>query len=118
MTTLTILARKSKLGVGPHAEDTVEALLRRHMYPHLREIYYTCEAITFDDHILDEIHAEIRIDKPGSNKDAIAAVNQSLFNRRFHALRRAGYEKKALGELRRRKAQRLSAGTNGENKQA
>ena len=104
MVTLRILTRKSKLGFGPYANETIEMLLNRHMYPYLRKVYYTYEAISFQDDILDEIHAEIRIEKPGTNKEAIEIVSEKLFNKRFHALKKAGFEKKALGELTRRKA--------------
>lgn len=75
MVTLRILTRKSTLKVGPHARETVQKLLDLKMHRHLRKIYYTYEAISFQDDILDEIGVIWKIDKPGSDPSLIARTN-------------------------------------------
>ena len=74
---LRILTRKSILKVGPHAKENVQKLLDLKMHRHLRMIYYTYEAISFQDDILDEIGAIYRIEKPGSDPTLIQKNNAS-----------------------------------------
>lgn len=97
MITLRILTRKSKLGVGPYANETVQKLLDRKMYPMLRRYYYTYEAISFQDDILDEIHAEIRIEKPGTDKSAIEILDERMAMRQIKKLNMIGERKAAMG---------------------
>lgn len=73
---LRILTRKSTLKVGPYAKETVQKLLDLKKHRHLRMIYYTYEAISFQDDILDEIGVIYRIDKPGSDPSLIERTNK------------------------------------------
>lgn len=104
MITLRILTRKSKIGVGNYANDTVQKLLDNKMYPTLRKLYYTYEAISFQDDILDEIHADIRIDKPGIKPEAAKIMDEKLASRRIAALFHTGHDKKAMGIINHNRA--------------
>lgn len=92
---LRILSRKSTLKVGPHAKETLQKLLDLKMYRHLRMIYYTYEAISFQDNILDEIGVVFRIDKPGSDPSLIKrtnAIKDAALVRRMHTAEKGSPE--------------------------
>lgn len=78
MVTLRILTRKSRIGVGTYANETVQKLLDLKKHRALRRLYYRYEAITFQDDILDDIRAEIRIPKPGVDHEAEGQVNDMM----------------------------------------
>lgn len=82
MITLRVLTRKSKLGFGKYADTPVGVLLNRKQHRYLRSIYYTWEAITFQDDILDEIGVVWKIDKPGCDKSLIEKTNALKEKRR------------------------------------
>ena len=98
MVTLRILTRKSTLKVGPYANETVQKLLDLKMYRALRKVYYTYEAISFQDDILDEIHAQVRIPKPGSNPSLVDKVNEMMETRRVAGLFASGKNDAAMHE--------------------
>lgn len=93
MITLRILTRKSKLGVGALANDTVGRLLELKKYQALRHIYYCYEGITFQDDILDEINITHRIKKPGSEPN-YERLNKFLMEDKRKAYLRHRFEER------------------------
>ena len=67
-TLLRVLTKKSKIGFGKHADMTVgDIIICDNGY--IAWLYYNMAGITFCNEILDEF-GFVRIDKPGTDKDA------------------------------------------------
>lgn len=109
MVTLRILTPKSKIGIGAYANETVQKLLDLKMHRALRKIYYTYEAISFQEEILDQIGALIRIEKPGCDRTLIFKVNEMMDLRRFHKLNSEGNNEQAFHEWQHREAEKRHA---------
>lgn len=113
MVTLRILTRKSRLGFGPYGNETIDLLLNRKMHRYLRSVYYTYEAISFQDDILDEIGIIWRIDKPGSDTSLIEKTNAAKEAKRvghIKGLEQGSAEwKQAMGQRSRMNADKRHA---------
>lgn len=69
VTRLRTLTKKSKLGFGKYAEQTVETLTKTNR-TYLVWVYYNISGITFTDEILDnDLSIVHRIEKPGKNPE-------------------------------------------------
>jgi len=67
---LRTLSRKSVMGFGRHHSQTVKDLIAKKKIGYLAYCYYNCSNISFLDDILDEIGADVRIEKPGTSPDS------------------------------------------------
>ena len=68
---LRVLTRKSKIGWGKFANNTVGELIESRQFNQLLWLYYHIQWLTYTDELLDElkIFKEFRIPKPGINPD-------------------------------------------------
>lgn len=78
MITLRILTKKSKLGFGTYANETIGRLIEAQRYRYLRHIYYNYEAIDFTDDIKEEIHITHPIKKPAVAPNLEALNNEEM----------------------------------------
>ena len=68
---LRVLTRKSKIGWGKYANNTVGEMIEGRHFNELLWLYYHIQWLTYTDELLDElkIFKEFRIQKPGINPD-------------------------------------------------
>ena len=68
---LRVLTRKSKIGWGKYAKNTVGEMIDARHFNELLWLYYHIQWLTYTDELLDElkIFKEFRIQKPGINPD-------------------------------------------------
>lgn len=68
---LRVLTRKSKIGWGKYANNTVGELIESKQFNELLWLYYHIQWLTYTDELLDElkIFKEFRIEKPGVNHE-------------------------------------------------
>lgn len=104
MITLRILTRKSRLGVGAYAKETVGRMLELKKMRELRRIYYTYENITYEQDILMEIRITHPIPKPGSAPHLAKKNNDIMDGRRADYLTAKFIEKGDDAELARYKS--------------
>lgn len=82
---LRTLTRKSKLGYGYYAENTVGELLDKKYYKALRYAYYCVQNINFMPDILEQLHivGKMVIEKPGVDHEKYELSNLfAMENRR------------------------------------
>ena len=68
---LRVLTKKSKIGWGKFANNTVGEMIEGRHFNELLWLYYHIQWLTYTDELLDElkIFKEFRIQKPGINPD-------------------------------------------------
>lgn len=68
---LRVLTKKSKIGWGKYANNTVGELIESKQFNELLWLYYHIQWLTYTDDLLDElkIFKEFRIEKPGVNHE-------------------------------------------------
>ena len=68
---LRVLTKKSKIGWGKYAKNTVGEMIEARHFNELLWLYYHIQWLTYTDELLDElkIFKEFRIPKPGINPD-------------------------------------------------
>ena len=68
---LRVLTKKSKIGWGKFANNTVGEMIEARHFNELLWLYYNIQWLTYADELLDElkIFKEFRIPKPGINPD-------------------------------------------------
>ena len=68
---LRVLTKKSKIGWGKFANNTVREMIEGRHFNELLWLYYHIQWLTYTDELLDElkIFKEFRIQKPGINPD-------------------------------------------------